>query len=624
MSYEKQNFVNDQILTADQLNHIEDGIEQLNLNKQNKMMYYNPKKGIEIKITKDDFYLPRFYESLEKSALLTMVNQNFDIVYNGNYTVTAELNDGNTLEFNGKGMAMGIPDYDNMEETTITNMLQAEMVENDKLYMIQIINGCETTIEKGSCAKEGVSTIIASHPNVSEIKSITIVSNDEMFMVDSSFLFTYGFISDADRYYWDNKVNIDYVYHDTRVMEEEPTVISFDGNLEGKECIQISDDENYIVNLVKVSDYCEKHDVMGVDIEATGKQGAEILQIIKYSDLYGLNPQELTKVLMVVSNENYLSALGGMLIIVYNDNTFIAEIDKALNKGIWVTFQNMDGMISYISSVFLYGKESGNLKKIDNKFIDYKYSIPFGTHLTYTDENDNKVNVIANYYAEAFNSNNVATGIFSHAEGDYTAALGEDAHAEGYRTIARGNESHAEGFYTVSGSFYQHVQGKYNIVDNNNVYAHIVGNGHTSKRSNAHTLDWNGNAWFAGKVTANGNPVNAKDLATKEYVDTLAANAAIMNIAHIEEIDALIEDNNINVLDYKYQRVEMFNNANIVLPEVNTFTEIHLFFDPTEDLTINLPECRKKQLPEILANKSYELVAIYNMNYWLVEINVFE
>ena len=110
----------------------------------------------------------------------------------------------------------------------------------------------------------------------------------------------------------------------------------------------------------------------------------------------------------------------------------------------------------------------------------------------------------------------------------------------------------------------------------------------------------------------------------KEYVDTLAANAAIMNVAHIEEIDALIEDNNINVLDYKYQRVEMFNNANIIFPEVSTFTEIHLFFDTTEDLTINLPACRKKQLPEILANKSYELVAIYNMNYWLVEINVFE
>ena len=32
-------------------------------------------------------------------------------------------------------------------------------------------------------------------------------------------------------------------------------------------------------------------------------------------------------------------------------------------------------------------------------------------------------------------------------------------------------------------------------------YAHIVGNGESnSARSNAHTLDWDGNAWFAGTV----------------------------------------------------------------------------------------------------------------------------
>lgn len=32
-------------------------------------------------------------------------------------------------------------------------------------------------------------------------------------------------------------------------------------------------------------------------------------------------------------------------------------------------------------------------------------------------------------------------------------------------------------------------------------YAHIVGNGSSSSaRSNAHTLDWSGNAWYAGTV----------------------------------------------------------------------------------------------------------------------------
>ena len=235
-------------------------------------------------------------------------------------------------------------------------------------------------------------------------------------------------------------------------------------------------------------------------------------------------------------------------------------------------------------------------------------------------------------HAEGYFS--VANGNMSHAEGMRTVAEGYISHAEGSHSVANGWGSHAEGKGTIASGNVQHVQGQYNIEDTEGKYAHIVGNGSSyydvasgtevENRSNAHTLDWNGNAWFQGNVSIDGTPTNDNDLITKKYVDRLAANAAIMNIAHIEEIDALIENNNINVSDYKYQRVEMFNNANIVLPEVNTFTEIHLFFDTTEDLTINLPDCRKKQLPEILANKSYELVAIYNTNYWLVEINVFE
>lgn len=70
---------------------------------------------------------------------------------------------------------------------------------------------------------------------------------------------------------------------------------------------------------------------------------------------------------------------------------------------------------------------------------------------------------------------------------DYT--IGEYAFAEGYQTKASGTRSH--------------VQGQFNVEDTSNTYAHIVGNGSSdSERSNAHTLDWNGNAWFAGEVDA--------------------------------------------------------------------------------------------------------------------------
>jgi hypothetical protein len=54
----------------------------------------------------------------------------------------------------------------------------------------------------------------------------------------------------------------------------------------------------------------------------------------------------------------------------------------------------------------------------------------------------------------------------------------------------------------------QHVQGRYNVVDSEGKYAHIVGNGTSANRSNAHTIDWNGNAWFAGNIySSNSTPM---------------------------------------------------------------------------------------------------------------------
>lgn len=94
------------------------------------------------------------------------------------------------------------------------------------------------------------------------------------------------------------------------------------------------------------------------------------------------------------------------------------------------------------------------------------------------------------------------------------------SHAEGMATYAYGQNSHTEGEYTVSNAKNQHVQGKYNTIESIVSYAHIVGNGtDNSHRSNAHTLDWNGNGWYAGKLTVGAAPTNDMDVATKKYVD---------------------------------------------------------------------------------------------------------
>ena len=93
-----------------------------------------------------------------------------------------------------------------------------------------------------------------------------------------------------------------------------------------------------------------------------------------------------------------------------------------------------------------------------------------------------------------------ASGSYSHAECNGTTASGNHSHSEGVGTTASGGGSHAEGYKTIASSNYQHVQGQYNIEDSSGTYADIVGNGSINSRSNAYTLDWEGNAWYSGTI----------------------------------------------------------------------------------------------------------------------------
>ncbi|MBR5878295.1 MAG: hypothetical protein IKY91_01995 [Akkermansia sp.] len=110
-----------------------------------------------------------------------------------------------------------------------------------------------------------------------------------------------------------------------------------------------------------------------------------------------------------------------------------------------------------------------------------------------------------------------------------TEASGANSFAIGRQTKALGDESYAEGYLTVAYN-YQHVEGTRNVADPDEVYLHIVGNGTRNVASNAHTLDWDGNAWFSGDVytgstSGKNRDDGSKKLATEEYVDNAVANA---------------------------------------------------------------------------------------------------
>lgn len=118
------------------------------------------------------------------------------------------------------------------------------------------------------------------------------------------------------------------------------------------------------------------------------------------------------------------------------------------------------------------------------------------------------INTIASgLYSHAEGSHTTASSNNSHAEGQETTASGNISHAEGYETTASGYQSHAEGLSTIANGENQHVQGQYNIEDTTS--AHIVGNGRDRfNRSNAHTLDWSGNAWYQGNIKTGGTSYN--------------------------------------------------------------------------------------------------------------------
>ena len=135
--------------------------------------------------------------------------------------------------------------------------------------------------------------------------------------------------------------------------------------------------------------------------------------------------------------------------------------------------------------------------------------------------------------SHAEGNNTQASGDGSHSEGNTTIASGIFSHAEGTNTVASGDESHAEGMGTIAASKAQHVEGKYNIEDTEGLYAHIIGGGLSdSDRKNIHMIDWNGNAYFDGRVIINPNninPLEATELVTMGYVNSLLSGGGSEN-----------------------------------------------------------------------------------------------
>lgn len=144
----------------------------------------------------------------------------------------------------------------------------------------------------------------------------------------------------------------------------------------------------------------------------------------------------------------------------------------------------------------------------------------------------------------------VAEGKWSHAEGLDSIAQGVLAHSEGWKTIARAY-GHAEGLCTKAGAV-EHVHGAYNIESPDTTrtlktvfgvqqlgaakYLHVVGNGSDDEhRSNAHTLDWDGNAWYAGTVEGTGMIVRSTTTGSNKRFMITVDDSGVISATEVEE-----------------------------------------------------------------------------------------
>ena len=65
----------------------------------------------------------------------------------------------------------------------------------------------------------------------------------------------------------------------------------------------------------------------------------------------------------------------------------------------------------------------------------------------------------------------------------------------------------------------------------------------------------------------------------------------------------------------------MVDGTEILFPSVNKFTEIHLYFAADSNMNISLPDnCKWRVEPNIEEGNYYEIVAVYNTMFWLVNV----
>lgn len=200
----------------------------------------------------------------------------------------------------------------------------------------------------------------------------------------------------------------------------------------------------------------------------------------------------------------------------------------------------------------------------------------------------------------ADNINNIVAGansIFERSVGLKNPSIPTAEIFNDYESnVATGDYSHVEGQGNTSSTNHQHVQGRFNVADVAGDFAHIIGNGNNEEnRSNAHTVDWNGNAWYAGEITSSdvklpvydkqGNPsghISLRDLSDSvnelessinpELLESLEniSNETIEKLDNFSEIAATVDNHTDTIEEFKFALSEQDTNLVALMEEQDT------------------------------------------------------
>lgn len=281
-----------------------------------------------------------------------------------------------------------------------------------------------------------------------------------------------------------------------------------------------------------------------LNLEIT-KEQVEAMEKVTQLDMNTLSFMEMDLSSMIVSSseQGNIYSIGdlGFIIVAYVDNAMLRV--EALNmtipvpqKGAYIVVLDeiYNGLVNNYVLLFEGSTVTAKIySQIDNKYLrtpiidvdspiikengglkapdfskDEPNNVQDGGFVVGRDNTGGKYSFVvgahnkAGYNSSVTGMNNDVTvgehctvgGVWHYVQNPYCTVFGVGNKVYAQKTFVAGEGN-------VANAIHQSVMGRFNVPIENCVL--IVGNGTSdTARSNAHTIDWNGNGWFAGKIEA--------------------------------------------------------------------------------------------------------------------------